>query len=91
MSKSINTFLPSAEVVELVDTLGSGSSGGFSVEVRVFSSAPLANKESRNESCGFFRFYPLFISIFPKKTIFFHFSVKTTLFQTTTSSLQYIS
>ena len=31
---------PVAEVVELVDTLGSGSSGGFPVEVRVFSSAP---------------------------------------------------
>ena len=29
-----------AEVAELVDALGSGSSGGFPVEVRVFSSAP---------------------------------------------------
>ncbi len=29
-----------AEVAELVDALGSGSSGGILVEVRVFSSAP---------------------------------------------------
>ncbi len=35
----------SAEVAELVDALGSGSSGGIPVEVRVFSSAPM-NKKS---------------------------------------------
>ena len=29
-----------AEVAELVDALGSGSSGGFPVEVQVLSSAP---------------------------------------------------
>ena len=33
-----------AEVAELVDALGSGSSGGILVEVRVFSSAPLKNQ-----------------------------------------------
>ena len=33
-------FNPVAEVAELVDALGSGSSGGILVEVRVFSSAP---------------------------------------------------
>ena len=35
--------LKRAEVVELVDTLGSGSSGSNPVEVRVFSSAPPDN------------------------------------------------
>ena len=34
----------SAEVAELVDALGSGSSWGSPVEVRVFSSAPLKNQ-----------------------------------------------
>ena len=34
----------SAEVAELVDALGSGSSGRTLVEVRVFSSAPLKNQ-----------------------------------------------
>ena len=33
-------FLFLAEVVELVDTLGSGSSGGYPVGVRVSPSAP---------------------------------------------------
>ena len=32
--------MPVAEVAELVDALGSGSSGGSPVKVRVFSSAP---------------------------------------------------
>ncbi len=32
-----------AEVAELVDALGSGSSWGFPVKVRVFSSAPINN------------------------------------------------
>ena len=35
-----NHATPRAEVAELVDALGSGSSGGISVEVRVLSSAP---------------------------------------------------
>ncbi len=35
----INLF-SCAEVAELVDALGSGSSGGFPVEVQVLSSAP---------------------------------------------------
>ena len=33
-----------AEVAELVDALGSGSSGGYPVEVQVLSSAPLMKK-----------------------------------------------
>jgi hypothetical protein len=33
-----------AEVAELVDALGSGSSWGFPVKVRVFSSAPNLNR-----------------------------------------------
>ncbi len=37
---SASIFMRVAEVAELVDALGSGSSGGFLVEVRVFSSAP---------------------------------------------------
>ena len=40
-STSVSVF---AEVVELVDTLGSGSSGGDPVEVRVLSSAQEARK-----------------------------------------------
>lgn len=35
-------MLPYAEVVELVDTLASGASGGNPVEVRVLFSVPLS-------------------------------------------------
>lgn len=37
----------SAEVAELVDALGSGSSWGYPVEVRVFSSAPFYMQRNR--------------------------------------------
>ncbi len=42
-STDIHSFPDRAEVVELVDTLGSGSSAGSRVEVRVLSSAPSKN------------------------------------------------
>ena len=51
-----------AQVAELVDALGSGPSGGNTVEVRVLSWAPdqSSKKKTRSafEPCGFFLFWP---------------------------------
>ena len=47
----MGNLAPNAEVVELVDTLASGASGGNPVEVRVLFSVPLSNfKTLRNGS-----------------------------------------
>ena len=43
-----------AEVVELVDTLGSGSSSGNGVGVRLSPSAPMESKAGRNTSLFLF-------------------------------------
>ena len=39
-TRPLSILMRVAEVAELVDALGSGSSGGILVKVRVFSSAP---------------------------------------------------
>ena len=39
--QNMSNLAPNAEVVELVDTLASGASGGNPVEVRVLFSVPL--------------------------------------------------
>jgi hypothetical protein len=39
--KNLRNLAPNAEVVELVDTLASGASGGNPVEVQVLFSVPL--------------------------------------------------
>ena len=46
-----------AEVAELVDALGSGSSRLTPVLVRVQSSAPLKAKARKHNVCGLFVFY----------------------------------
>ncbi len=46
----LSNVAPYAEVVELVDTLASGASGGNPVEVRVLFSVPLSEFTIRNES-----------------------------------------
>src|SRR5690606_32469410 len=47
-----------AQVAELVDALGSGPSGGNTVEVRVFSWAPLFRKNRANGSVFSFLLHP---------------------------------
>jgi hypothetical protein len=63
-------------MVFLVDALGSGSSGGFPVEVRVFSSAP-----SYLKACNLNRLQAFFYSIeIPKQTIVIHLPIPSLLF-----------
>ena len=57
-----NHSLQYAEVAELVDALGSGSSGGSPVEVRVFSSAPAEIRACSHMAVGFFFSALLFTS-----------------------------
>ena len=53
--------MPVAEVAELVDALGSGSSWGFPVKVRVFSSAPI----NEIKGCSHFVIAALFLFHLP--------------------------
>src|SRR5690606_16578123 len=57
-----------AQVAELVDALGSGPSGGNTVEVRVFSWAPLFRKNRAPGSVFSFLHAPFFINTFHTPT-----------------------
>ncbi len=63
----------SAEVAELVDALGSGSSGRMPVEVRVFSSAPsLIIARNLYKITGFFLAHSMaFMLTFPTSNILY--------------------